>query len=371
MRMPDHLSCLLRNLYACQEAAVWIGHETMDWFLIEKGLRQGCILSPCLFNLYAEYIMWNAGLDEAQAGINIAGRNINKLRYADDTTFIAGSGEDLKSLLMKMKRRVKKLASSSTFRKLRSWHLVPSLHGKQVGKQRKQWETFFYWGSKITADGDCSHEIKRHFLLGREGIASLDSLDIKKQRHYFTDKGPSSQSYGFSSSCVRMWELDYKESWVPKNGCFWTVVLEKTLQSPMDCTEKGINPKGNQSWIFIGRTGIEAETPILWLPDAKNQLIGKDPDAGKDWRQKEKGTTEDEIVEWHHRLDGPQFEQSSGVGDGQVSLACCSPWGHRESDMTELLNQTEANSEDNSLQLRHIKICCILTVNKSTVYLLE
>ena len=239
------------------------------------------------------------------------------------------------------------------------------------GETTETMRDFIYWGSKITADGDCSHEIKRHFLLGREGIATLDSLDIKKQRHYFTDKGPSSQSYGFSSSHVRMWELDYKESWVPKNGCFWTVVLEKTLQSPMDCKEKGINPKGNQSWIFIGRTGTEAETPILWLPDAKNQLIGKDPNARKDWRQKEKGTTEDEIVEWHHWLDGPQSEQSSGVGDEQVSLACCSPWGHKESDMTELLNRTEANPEENSLQLRHIKVCYILTMNKSTVYLLE
>ena len=112
---------------------------------------------------------------------------------------------------------------------------------------------------------------------------------IKKQRHYFTNKGPSSQSYGFSGSCVWMWKLDYKEGWVPKNWCFWTVVLEKTLESPLDCKE--INPKGNQSWIFIGRIDTEAETPILWPLDAKNWLIGKDPDAGKDWRQEEKGMT--------------------------------------------------------------------------------
>ena len=128
---------------------------------------------------------------------------------------------------------------------------------------------------------------------------------IEKQRHYFANKCLSSQSYGFSSSQVLMWELDYKQSWRLKNGCFWTVVLEKTLESPLNCKEiKSVNPKGNQSWIFIGRTDAEAETPILWPPDVKNWLIGKDPDAGKDWRQEEKGVTEDEMVGWHHRLDG-------------------------------------------------------------------
>ena len=125
---------------------------------------------------------------------------------------------------------------------------------------------------------------------------------IKKQRHYFVNKGPSSQNYGFSSSHVRMWELDYKESWVPKNWCFWTVVLEKTLESPLDCKKiKPVKPKGNQSWIFIGRTDAETETPIFWPPDVKNWL------AGKDWRR-EKGMIEDEMFGWHHRLNGHQFE---------------------------------------------------------------
>ena len=119
-------------------------------------------------------------------------------------------------------------------------------------------------------------------------------------------------------------------------------VLEKNLESPLDCKEiQQVNPKGNQSWIFIGRTDVEAEAPILWLPDAKNWLIGKDPDAGKDWRREEKGMTEDETVGWHHQLDGHEFEQALGVGDGQRSLACCSPWDHKESDMTELLKWTE------------------------------
>jgi len=162
---------------------------------------------------------------------------------------------------------------------------------------------------------------------------------IKKQRHYFANKGQPSQTYGFSSGHVWMWELDHKESWVSKNWCFWPVVLEKALESPLDCKEiQPVSPKGNQSWIFIGRTDAEAETPILWPPEAKNWLVGKDPDAGKDWKQEEKGMTEDEMVGWHHRLNGHEFEQALGVGDGQGSLACFNPWGYKESDMTEQLN---------------------------------
>ena len=136
-----------------------------------------------------------------------------------------------------------------------------------------------------------------------------------------------------------MWELDCEESWAPKNWCFWAVVLDKTLGSPLDCKEiQSVYPKGNQSCMFIGRTDAEAEAPILWPPDAKNWLTGKDPDAGKEWRKEEKGTTEDEIVGLHHQVDGHEFEQAPGVGNGQGSLACCSPWGRKESDMTEWLN---------------------------------
>ena len=169
---------------------------------------------------------------------------------------------------------------------------------------------------------------------------SYDNLDsVLKSRHYFVNKGPYSQSYGFSSSHVWMWEWDYKESWVPKNWCFWTVVLEKTLASPLDCKKiKPVNPKWYQSWIFIGRIGAEAEAPILWPPDVKNWLIGKDPDAGKDWRWEEKGTTEDEMVGWHHQLDGHEFEQAPGVCFGQGSLACCNPWDCKELDTNEWLN---------------------------------
>ena len=198
---------------------------------------------------------------------------------------------------------------------------------------------FIFWGSKITADGDCSHEIKRCLLLGRKVMTNLDST--LKSRDYFANRGPSSQSYGFSSIHLWMWELDYKESWTPKNWCFWTTVLEKTLESPLDWKEiQPVYPKGDQSWVFIGKTDVEADTPVLWPPDAKSWLIWKDPDAGKDWGQK-KGTTEDEMVGWHHWLNGQEFGWTLGVGDGQGGLACCSSWGRKESDTTEWLNWTE------------------------------
>ena len=142
-----------------------------------------------------------------------------------------------------------------------------------------------------------------------------------------------------------MWELDGEESWVPKNWCFWTVVLEKTLESPLDCKEiQPVHPKGDQSWVFIGRTDAEAETLILWPPHAKSCLIGKDPNAGKDWGQEETGMTEDEMVGWHHWLYGHGFGWTLGIGDGQGGLACCDSWGHKESDTTERLNWIELGS---------------------------
>ena len=174
---------------------------------------------------------------------------------------------------------------------------------------------------------------------------------IKKQRHYFANKGPSSQRYDFSSSHVWLWELDYKECWVLKNWCFWTMVLVNTLESPWDSKEiKPVHPKGNQSWIFIGRTDAEAEALILWPPDAKNWLIGKDPDSGKDWKQKV--IIEDEMVGWHHGPDGHEFEQAPGVNDGQGSLAYCSPWGSKESDTTEQLNWKSLQTVTAAMKLK-------------------
>ena len=172
-------------------------------------------------------------------------------------------------------------------------------------------------------------------------MTNLDSI-LKSRDVTLPNKGLSSQGFGFSSSHVWMWELDYRESWVLKNWCFWTVVLEKTLESPLDFKEiQPVHPKGDQSWVFIGRTDVEAETPILWSPDVKSWLIWKDLDAEKDWGQEEKGTTEDEMVGWHHRLNGHKFGWTLGVGDVQGRLVCCSPLGHKESDMTEQLSWTE------------------------------
>ena len=165
---------------------------------------------------------------------------------------------------------------------------------------------------------------------------------IKKQRHYFANKGPYSQSYTFYGSHVWMWELHHKESCVPKNWCFLTVALENTLESPSDSKEiKLVNPKGNQPWLFTGRTDAEAGAPVLWPSDAKSWLIGKD--AGKDWEQKEKGVTEDEMVGWHHLPNGHEFKQAPGDSDGQGCQASCSPWGCKESDTTEQLKWTELN----------------------------
>ena len=159
---------------------------------------------------------------------------------------------------------------------------------------------FIFLGSKITADGDRSHEIKRCLLLGRKVMTNLDSM-LKSRDITLPTKVCLVKAMVFPSGHVWMWELDYKESWVLKNWWFWTVVLEKTLESPLDSKEiQPVHPKGNQSWVFIGRTDIEAETPIFCAPNVKSWLIWKDPDVGKDWGQEKKGTTEDEVVGWHH-----------------------------------------------------------------------
>ena len=199
---------------------------------------------------------------------------------------------------------------------------------------------FLFLGSKITADGDCSHEIKRRLLFRRKAMMNLDS--VLKSRDITLPTKVRSQSSNFSGSHIWMRELDHKEGWALENWCFWIAVLEKTLESP--CKEiKPVNPEGNQSWIFIGRTDAEAETPILWPPDVKNWLIWKDCDAGKDWRQEEKGTTENEMVGWHHQLNGHGFGWTLGVSDGQGGLPHCGSWSRKELDIIVWLNWTELN----------------------------
>ena len=203
MGIPDHLTCFLRNLYAGQEATVRTGHGATDWFQIGKGVRQGCILSPCLFNLYAEYIMRNAELDEAQAGIKIAGININNLRYAHNTTLMAESKEELKSLLMKVKEESEKVGLKLNIHKTKIMASSPITSWQIDGETMETVRDFMFLDSKITADGDCNHEIKRHLLLGKKSY-DQSGQHIKKQRHYFANKDPSSQGYGFSSGHVWM-----------------------------------------------------------------------------------------------------------------------------------------------------------------------
>ena len=201
---------------------------------------------------------------------------------------------------------------------------------------------FIFLGSKITTDGDCSHEIKRCLLLGRKVMTNLDiilkSRDITwpTKIHLVKAMVFPVVMYGCES-----WTIKKAESW--RIDAFELWCLRRVLRVPWTARRSNQSIKGNQSWIFIGRTVAKAEAPILWPPDVKKWLIGKDPDAGKDWRQEEKGTTEDEMIGWHHRLNGHEFEQPLGVGDGQGSLACCSPWGRKALDMIEQLNWTEVN----------------------------
>ena len=189
-----------------------------------------------------------------------------------------------------------------------------------MGIKWKQWQILFSWAPK-SLQTVTAMKLKDIFLLGRKAMTNLDSI-LKRRDISLPTKVYISQSYSFSSGHVLMWELDHKESWVPKNWRLWTVVLEKTLKNPLDCKEiKPVHLKGDQSWVFFGRTDVEA--PVLWPADGKSWLIGKDP---------EKGTTEDEMVEWHHRLNGCEFEPTLGDGKGQRSLVCCSPRSCKESD---------------------------------------
>ena len=215
---------------------------------------------------------------------------------------------ELKRILMKVKEESEKVGSELNIHKTKIMASGPITSWQIDGETMETVTYFTLSGFKINADSDYSHEINRHLLLWRKVVTNLDSILKSRDIHYFANKCLSSQGYGFSTSHVWMWELDHKESWVLKNWCFWTVVLEKTLESPLDCKEiQPVHPKGDQSWVFIGRTDVEAETPILWPPDAKNWLMWKDPDVGKDRRQEEKGTTKDEMVGWHHRLNGHEF----------------------------------------------------------------
>ena len=248
---------------------------------------------------------------------------INNLRYADDTTLIAESKEKLKSLLIKVKEESRKSwlkaqHSKNEDHSIQGHHLVANRWGNDGNSER-----LYFLGSKITAAGDWSHKIKRCLHLGRKAMTNLDSI-LKSKDITWPTKGCLIKAMVFPV-VMHGCELDHKEGWVLKNWCFPTVVLEKTLESPLDSKEiKPVNPKGNQPWIFIGRTDAEADASVLWPPDVKSQLIRKDTDAGKDSRWEEKGTTENNMVGWHHRPNGYEFEQVPGVSGRQGSLVYCS-----------------------------------------------
>ena len=248
--------------------------------------------------------MRNTGLEEAQAEIKIARRNISNLRYADDTTLMAESEEELKSLLMKVKEEREKVGFKLNNQKTKIMASGPIISWQIDGVTVSD---FIFGGSKITADGDCSHEIKRRLLLGWKVMTNLDSI-FKSRDITLPTKVRLVKAMVFPVVMYgcESWAVNKAEHW--RIDAFWTVVLEKTLESPLDCKEiQPVHSKGDQSWVFIRRTDAEAETPVLWPPHAKSWLIGKDSDAGRDWGQEEKGTIEDEMAGWHHRLDGHEF----------------------------------------------------------------
>ena len=228
-----------------------------------------------------------------------------------DTTLMAESEEELKSLLMKVKVESEKVGLKLNIQKTKIMASGPTTSWEIDGETVETVSDFIFGGSKITTDGDCSHEIKT--LTPWKESCDQPRHHVKNQWHYFANKGSSSQGYGFSCGHVWMWELDCEEDWEPKNWCFWTVVLEKTLESPLDCKEiQPVHSEGDQPWDFFGRNDAKAETPVLWQPHAKSWLIGKDSDAGRDWGQEEKGTTEDEMAGWHRWLDGHWVWVNSG-----------------------------------------------------------
>ena len=271
------------------------------------------------------------------------------IHISPPTTTMAESKEELKSLLMKVKEESEKAGLKLNIQKTKIM-VSGSITSWQIdGKTMETVTDFIFLGSKITADGDCSHEIESHLLLGRKIMTNLDSV-LKSRDITLPAKVCIVKAMVFP---VVMYGC---ESWTVKKAAKELMLSYCGAGEDSSLGLQGtkpVNPKGNQPWIFIGRNDVKAEAPILWSPDSKSWLIGKDPDAGKDWRQEEKEKTEDEKFGWHHRLNGPEFEQALGVGDEQRSVACCSPWGCKELEMNEQLKNNYI------LMLIKIAIICL------------
>ena len=302
MGIPDHLTCLLKNLYAGQEATVKTGHGITDWFQIGKGVRQGYILSPSLFNLNAEYIMRNDGLEEAQARIKIAERNINNLRYADDTTLTAESEKELKSLLMKVKEESEKVGLKLNITKTKIMASAPMTSWQIYGETVETVADFIFLGLKITADGDHSHEIKRRLLLGRKVMTNLDSIfksrDITLSTKFHLVKAMVFPvvMYGCESWTIKKAEcrrIDAFDLWYWRRHLRVPWIARRSNQSIL----KEISPGYSLEGLMLKLIGHLMQSWRIW----------KDPDVGKDWRQEEKGMTEDKMVRWHHQLNGHEF----------------------------------------------------------------
>ena len=254
-----------------------------------------------------EYIMQNAGLDDAQAGIKTVGWNINNLRYAEDTILKAESKKELNSFLMKVKEESQKADLKFNIQKTKIMASHPITSWQTDAGTMETVTNFILLGSKITAKGDCRHEIKRRLLLGRKAMTNLDSI-LKSREITLSTKVHLVKAMVFPVVMYRCESWTIKKAECQRIDAFELWCWGKTIESSLDCKEiQPVHPKGGQSWVFIGRTDVEAETPILWPPDVKNWLTTKEPDAGKGWRR-EKGTTEDEMVGWHHRLKGYESE---------------------------------------------------------------
>ena len=343
MGIPDLLTCLLRNLYAGREATVRTGHGSTDWFQTGKGVHQDCVLSPCLFNLYAEYILWNARLDEAQARVKIAGRNINNLRYADDTTLMAESEEELKNLLIKVKEENEKAGLKLNIQKTKIMASGPITSWQTDGETMETVTDFIFLGSKITEDMTAAMKL-RHLLLGRKAMTNQDSI-LKSRDITLSTKAYLVKAmvfpvlvYGCESWTVKKAErqrIDASELWC------WRRLL-RVLWSARISNQwilKEISPEYSSEELMLK---LMKFGHLMWRTESleKTRILGKTESRRRRGWQKMDGWMAT-LTWWTWVWASWRWSKHHGVGDGQGSLECCSPWGHRESDVTERLNWTE------------------------------